>query len=73
MMAESPIRRAEPVGLSGQHHNHSDLRPSARSTCLTAIDENGNITDDAEAKVNTVLHQTFRPEFLNRLDEICVR
>ena len=34
------------------------------------VDENGNITDDAKAKVNTVLHQTFRPEFLNRLDEI---
>ncbi len=37
---------------------------------LDGIDENGNITDDAKAKVNTVLHQTFRPEFLNRLDEI---
>ena len=36
---------------------------------LDGIDENGNITDDAKAKVNTVLHQTFRPEFLNRLDE----
>lgn len=37
---------------------------------LDGIDKNGNITDDAKAKVNTVLHQTFRPEFLNRLDEI---
>ena len=37
---------------------------------LDGIDENGNITDGAKAKVNTVLHQTFRPEFLNRLDEI---
>ncbi|MDD6300898.1 MAG: ATP-dependent chaperone ClpB [Ruminococcus sp.] len=37
---------------------------------LDGIDENGNITDDAKAKVNTVLHHTFRPEFLNRLDEI---
>ena len=37
---------------------------------LDGIDGNGNITDDAKAKVNTVLHQTFRPEFLNRLDEI---
>lgn len=37
---------------------------------LDGIDENGNVTDDAKAKVNTVLHQTFRPEFLNRLDEI---
>ena len=30
----------------------------------------GEITEDARAKVNALLKQSFRPEFLNRLDEI---
>lgn len=37
---------------------------------LDGIDENGEITEDARAKVDTLLKQQFRPEFLNRLDEI---
>ncbi len=37
---------------------------------LEGIDENGNITDDAKNKVEALLKQQFRPEFLNRLDEI---
>ena len=37
---------------------------------LDGIDENGNITEDARAKVDALLKQQFRPEFLNRLDEI---
>ncbi|MBQ9956695.1 MAG: ATP-dependent chaperone ClpB [Ruminococcus sp.] len=37
---------------------------------LEGIDENGNITDDAKNKVDALLKQQFRPEFLNRLDEI---
>ena len=37
---------------------------------LEGIDENGNITDEARGQVETLLKQQFRPEFLNRLDEI---
>ncbi len=37
---------------------------------LEGIDENGNITDEARGQVEALLKQQFRPEFLNRLDEI---
>ncbi|MCD7810790.1 MAG: ATP-dependent chaperone ClpB [Ruminococcus sp.] len=37
---------------------------------LDGIDANGEITDDARSKVDALLKQQFRPEFLNRLDEI---
>ena len=37
---------------------------------LEGIDQNGNITEDARSKVEGLLKQQFRPEFLNRLDEI---
>ncbi|MBR3152067.1 MAG: ATP-dependent chaperone ClpB [Clostridia bacterium] len=37
---------------------------------LEGIDKDGNISDDAKDKVNSLLKQSFRPEFLNRLDEI---
>lgn len=37
---------------------------------LDGIDSSGEITDDARAKVEVLLKQQFRPEFLNRLDEI---
>ena len=37
---------------------------------LDGIDDNGEITDDARSKVDALLKQQFRPEFLNRLDEI---
>ncbi len=37
---------------------------------LDGIDEAGNITEDAEDAVNDLLKRSFRPEFLNRLDEI---
>ena len=37
---------------------------------LEGIDEKGNISDEARAQVTGLLRQTFRPEFLNRLDEI---
>ena len=36
---------------------------------LDGIDENGEISAEAREAVNTALHQAFRPEFLNRLDE----
>ena len=36
---------------------------------LDGIDENGEIKADAEAQVMNELHASFRPEFLNRLDE----
>ena len=37
---------------------------------LDGIDENGNISKDAEEAVMDELRAGFRPEFLNRLDEI---
>ena len=40
------------------------------SFLLEGIDENGEISQDAKDKVDALLKQSFRPEFLNRLDEI---
>lgn len=40
------------------------------SYLLEGIDSNGDITADAKAKVEDLLKHSFRPEFLNRLDEI---
>ena len=37
---------------------------------LEGIQENGEISEEAKEKVNQLLKQSFRPEFLNRLDEI---
>ena len=37
---------------------------------LDGIDDDGNITEDAKNSVFGELHRQFRPEFLNRLDEI---
>ncbi len=37
---------------------------------LDGIDKNGEITDGAKSQVEQLLKQSFRPEFLNRLDEI---
>ena len=37
---------------------------------LSGIDENGNISPDCESGVTSELRAHFRPEFLNRLDEI---
>ena len=37
---------------------------------LDGIDANGNISEDARKEVDALLKQQFRPEFLNRLDEI---
>ena len=37
---------------------------------LEGIEANGEISDDAKEKVSQLLKQSFRPEFLNRLDEI---
>ena len=40
------------------------------SAILDGIDENGNITETARKQVEGMLKTQFRPEFLNRLDEI---
>ena len=40
------------------------------SAILDGIDENGNITETARKQVESMLKTQFRPEFLNRLDEI---
>ncbi len=37
---------------------------------LEGMDENGNVSEEARKEVDTLLKQKFRPEFLNRLDEI---
>ena len=39
-------------------------------TLLEGIDADGNITEEAKAEVEELLKHSFRPEFLNRLDEI---
>lgn len=40
------------------------------STLLEGIGLDGEIREDAKAQVNELLRRSFRPEFLNRLDEI---
>ena len=40
------------------------------SSLLEGIDESGNITEQAKSEVERQLKTHFRPEFLNRLDEI---
>ncbi len=40
------------------------------SYLLDGIDANGEITEEARVAVEGLLKQSFRPEFLNRLDEI---
>ena len=40
------------------------------SAILEGLDENGNITEAARKQVEGMLKTQFRPEFLNRLDEI---
>lgn len=37
---------------------------------LDGIQDNGEISEDAKSKVDALLKKQFRPEFLNRLDEI---
>ncbi|MDE6731155.1 MAG: AAA family ATPase, partial [Oscillospiraceae bacterium] len=40
------------------------------SYILDGVQENGEISEDSRQQVTKLLHQQFRPEFLNRLDEI---
>lgn len=37
---------------------------------IEGIDEEGNIKDEAKEKVDEILKSSFRPEFLNRIDDI---
>ena len=37
---------------------------------LDGIDDSGQIKKEARAEIKTILRQSFKPEFLNRLDEI---
>ena len=37
---------------------------------LGGIKDDGEISEDAKERVMALLHRSFRPEFLNRLDEI---
>ncbi len=36
---------------------------------LESIGSDGNISEEAQKMVNAILRKTFRPEFLNRIDE----
>ena len=40
------------------------------SALLEGVGPNGEITQEARDQVTALLHRTFRPEFLNRLDDI---
>ena len=40
------------------------------ASLLDGIDKDGEITEEAKEEVNLLLKKSFRPEFLNRLDEI---
>ena len=42
------------------------------SIILDSIEKDGKLTEQAEKEVHDVLKQQFRPEFLNRLDEIII-
>jgi len=37
---------------------------------LKGIDQEGRISEDAREKVTALMHRTFKPEFLNRVDDI---
>lgn len=39
---------------------------------LDSIEKSGEVTPEAETAVHNLLKQQFRPEFLNRLDEIII-
>jgi len=39
---------------------------------LESIEESGRITDEAKNEINAILKRSFRPEFLNRLDETII-
>ncbi len=39
---------------------------------LESIEKNGKITKQAEDEINAILKRSFRPEFLNRLDETII-
>ncbi len=39
---------------------------------LEAIEEHGAVTEEAENEINALLKRSFRPEFLNRLDETII-
>ena len=45
-------------------------QPRLGSICWTALTDNGEISEEARSQVEQLLKRSFRPEFLNRLDEI---
>ena len=48
----------------------NDAMPITDSATMTSITENGEISETAKNSVMNELKASFRPEFLNRLDEI---
>ena len=46
--------------------------PISPKIIIEEIEKNGEISEEAKEKVRALLRQSFRPEFLNRLDEIII-
>ena len=51
------------------HEDHSSP-PVGSAYLLDGMDENGNISEESQKAVMNDLRAHFRPEFLNRLDEM---
>ena len=65
--AASPTARAAP--WTSRTHHHFDLQPG-QPVPAGRHRRNGEISQQARDQVNELLKRSFRPEFLNRLDEI---
>ena len=66
-----------PLGRLPQHRAHHDLEPGHRRTCARPTvgfgkDDEAVSYEKMKEKVNEALKQHFRPEFLNRIDDIIV-
>ena len=71
-----PGRRLAPLG-GGDLHREAAAAPILILTSnlgseylLNGITDNGEISEEARSQVEQLLKRSFRPEFLNRLDEI---
>ena len=73
----APHRRPGPLGRLPQHRAHHDVQPRARPTCARptvgfARADEAVSYEKMKEKVNDALKQHFRPEFLNRIDDMIV-
>ena len=53
-----------------EHHHHPDLQPGQPVSCWTASSPTAASARAPRDQVEELLKRSFRPEFLNRLDEI---